>query len=241
MLDVYYSTKDSLRDVLIFVHGGKWKSDHKNRYNFLGRNFVREGLVTVIINYSLLPNQIDRIAQDCAAAVIWVHQNISNYGGNPDRIFLMGHSSGGHLIEFINCNSRFFIQHNMTNPIHGIILLDAFGLDMHEYLNQASSKNSKHYNTFIEVFSNNPEKWSEASPMKYWKNIRNPHLILIGERTYPSIQAQNRHLFGNLIASKKAPAEFYEIPHRHHTEMIIYMLFHKSQQYNIILNFMRRN
>ncbi|CAF5147137.1 unnamed protein product, partial [Rotaria sp. Silwood1] len=128
-LDVYYSSKDSLRDVLVFVHGGKWKHGHKNRYKFLGRNFVRKGLVTVIIDYSLSPNQIDKIAEDCAAAIIWVHQYVSKYGGNPNRIFLMGYSSGGHLIEFINSNTRFFDQYNMTNPIYGIILLDAFGLD----------------------------------------------------------------------------------------------------------------
>ncbi|CAF0882388.1 unnamed protein product [Rotaria sp. Silwood1] len=240
-LDVYYSSKDSLRDVLVFVHGGKWKHGHKNRYKFLGRNFVRKGLVTVIIDYSLSPNQIDKIAEDCAAAIIWVHQYISKYGGNPNRIFLMGYSSGGHLIEFINSNTRFFDQYNMTNPIYGIILLDAFGLDMCEYLKQTSSKTNKHYNTYIQVCSNDPKKWSQASSMKYWKNIRNPHLILIGGRTYPVIQTQNRHLFGNLIILQKAPAEFYEIPRRHHTQMIIYMIFSRSQQYDIILNFMRSN
>ncbi|CAF0901923.1 unnamed protein product [Rotaria sordida] len=241
LLDVYYSNEDSLRDVLVFVHGGKWKSGHKNRYKYLGRNFVRKGLVTVIINYSLAPNEIERMAQDCTAAVIWVRQHISNYGGDLNRIFLMGHSSGGHLIEFINSNTRFFNQYNIKNPIYGIILLDAFGLDMYEYLDQAASKNNKDYDTFIQVFSKDRQKWSDASPMKYWKKIRNPHLILIGQKTHPSIQTQNRHLFGNLTVSQKASAEFYEIPRKHHVEMIINMFFRRSQQYDIILNFMRRN
>jgi acetyl esterase/lipase len=239
-LDVYYSKTNSLRDVLVFVHGGAWESGSKDTYKYLGQNFVRKGLVTVIINYSLSPNLIGRMAQDCTAAVVWVQRNIFNYGGNPNRIFLMGHSSGGHLIELINSDTRFFRQYGIKNPIHGIILLDAFGLDMYEYLSQASPENDKYYNTFIQVFSNDPQHWKRASPMTYWKNIRNPQLMLIGERTYPSIQTQNRRLFGKLMASRQAPAELYEIPRRNHTGMVIYMFFSGNQQYDIILNFMAR-
>jgi acetyl esterase/lipase len=240
-LDVYYSKTNSLRDVLVFVHGGAWESGSKDTYKYLGQNFVRKGLVTVIINYSLSPNLIGRMAQDCTAAVVWVQRNIFNYGGNPNRIFLMGHSSGGHLIELINSDTRFFRQYGIKNPIHGIILLDAFGLDMYEYLSQASPENDKYYNTFIQVFSNDPRNWKRASPMRYWKNIRNPHLILIGERTYSTIQTQNRDLFGKLISSRQAPVELYQIPRRNHTGMVAYMFFSGNEQYDIILNFMRRN
>jgi acetyl esterase/lipase len=237
-LDVYYSNKNSLRDVLVFVPGGAWESGSKGTYKYLGRNFVRKGLVTVIINYSLSPNPIDKMAQDCTAAVIWVHQYIYNYGGNPNRIFLMGHSAGGHLIELINSDTRFFNQYRIQNPIYGIILLDAFGLDMYKYLSDASSENDRYYNTFIQVFSNDPRNWKRASPMTYWRNIRNPHLILIGERTYSPIQTQNRDLFAKLKASRQVPVEFYQIPGRNHTGMVAYMFFSGNEQYDIILNFM---
>jgi len=239
-LDVYYSNKDSNRDVLVFVFGGAWESGRKETYSYLGRNFVRKGLVCVIINYNLSPNSIYKMSQDCTAAVIWVHQNIFNYGGNPNRIFLMGHSAGGHMIALINSDPRFFSQYRIKNPIYGIILLDAFGLDMYEYLSQPSSRNDRYYNTFIQVFSNDPQNWKRASPMKYWKNIRNPYLILVGGRTYPSIQIQNRRLFRKLTNSQQAPVEFYEIPGRKHAAMVAYMFFSGNQQYDIILNFMRR-
>jgi dipeptidyl aminopeptidase/acylaminoacyl peptidase len=153
----------------------------------------------------------------------------------------MGHSAGGHLIELINSDTRFFSQYGMQNPIYGMILLDAFGLDMYEYLSHASSENDKYYNTFIQVFSNDPRNWKRASPMTYWRNIRNPHLILIGGNTYATIQTQNRQLFGKLRASQQVPTELYEIPGRNHTGMISSMFFSGNQQYDIILNFMRRN
>jgi dipeptidyl aminopeptidase/acylaminoacyl peptidase len=111
---------------------------------------------------------------------------------------------------------------------------------MYEYLSRASPENDRYYNTFIQVFSNDPQNWKRASPMRYLKNIRNPHLILIGERTYAAIQTQNRRLFRKLTASQQAPVEFYEIRRRNHTGMVLYMYFSGNEQYDIILNFMRR-
>jgi len=240
-LDVYYSNKDFNRDVLVFIFGGAWESGSKETYKYLGKNFVRKGLVTVIVNYSLSPNPIDRMLQECTTAILWVYERIFSYGGNPNRIFLMGHSAGGHMIELINSDTRYFSQYGMRNPIYGIILLDAFGLNMYEYLSNASPRSDRYYNTFIQVFSNDPRNWKRFSPMKYWRNIRNPHLILIGERTYSSIRTQNIRLFDKLLASRQVPVEFYEIPGRNHAGMVAYMFFSSNQQYDIILNFMRRS
>ena len=239
-LDVYYSNKGPVRDVIVFVHGGAWESGSKDTYKYLGRNFVRKGLVAVIINYSLAPNFIYRMAQDCAAAMLWVYQSIGNYGGNPNRIFAMGHSAGGHLIALINADRRFFGEYGLTSPIYGLILLDAFGLDMHEYLSEELSPSDRYYNTFLQVFSNDPQNWRRASPMRYVKNIRNPQLFLVGGNTYPSIQKQNRRLFGILTRSGQAPAEFHEIPGRSHVAMVAYMFFAANRQYDLILDFMRR-
>lgn len=240
-LDVYYSNKAGLRNVLVFAHGGAWETGGKDIYRFLGRNFVRKGLVAVIINYSLSPNPIGRIANDGTAAVVWVVQNIANYGGNPSRIFLMGHSAGGHLIALINADRRFFAQYGLSNPIAGLVLLDAFGLDMYEYLNEPSSPSDRFYQTFLRVFSTNPRQWYRASPMRYAKHIRNPQLILVGERTYPTIQRQNRRLFQYLVSTAQTRAEFHQIPERSHFAMISSMFFSGNQQYDLILDFLRRN
>ena len=241
-LDVHYSNKENVpRDVIVFVPGGAWESGNKGTYRFLGKNFVRKGLVAVIINYSLSPNPISRMAQDCTAAVMWVVQNIAGYGGNPRRIFLMGHSAGGHLIALINADRRFFRAYGVQNPIYGLILLDAFGLDMYEYLSTESKPGDRYHNTFLQVFSQNPRVWRQASPLHYVKNIRNPQLILVGERTYSSIQTQNRRLFGQLARTRQARAEFFEIPGRGHMGMVTSMFLGSARQYDLILDFLRRN
>ena len=88
--------------VLVFVHGGNWNSGDKKTYNFLGRNFAKKGITTVIVGYSLSPDaNFDTMASQVGQAVMWTKNNITNYKGDPNKIFLTGHSAGGHLIALV--------------------------------------------------------------------------------------------------------------------------------------------
>lgn len=203
LLDVYYPTVDGQpRDVLVFIHGGSWNSGKKETYWWLGRNMSRKNVITVIINYSLSPEyQYERMALDCAEALKWVNSNIGSYGGDPGRIFVMGHSAGGHLVALVNTDPRFFKQQNIQNPIHAVILNDVFGLDMFEYLNAAEDNDQT--NSFLNTFSKDKEIWKTGSPLNYTENVKNPYLIFVGERTFPAIQIQSERLRGQLLQSNK--------------------------------------
>ena len=131
LLNIYYPkvTTES-KDVLIFIHGGSWNSGDKSTYWWLGRNLARKKIVSVLINYSHSPQyKYDEIATDCARAIKWVRDSISRFGGNPKRIFVMGHSAGGQLAALIDADSQYFSKVGIQNPIRGVILNDAFGLD----------------------------------------------------------------------------------------------------------------
>lgn len=237
-LDVYYPSKTkSPRDVIIFIHGGSWHSGNKETYTWLGKNFARKGLVAVIINYSLAPqHQYERMAQDCAKAVKWTQQNISKYGGNASRIYVMGHSAGGHLGELINADTRFFKAEGIANPIRGMILDDAFGLDMYQYM--STYPGDGFYRDFIRTFTEDPTVWKKASPLTYGKNITNPHLILVGERTYPAIKIQSGCLYEDLL-KRKIPVTYIWRPRKKHIGMISYMYFRWNPQYKMIKDFIR--
>lgn len=236
-LDVYYPEKNgNQKDVLVFIHGGSWNSGKKDTYWWLGRNFARKNVVAVNINYSLAPNyQYSQMASDAAAAIKWVKNNIGKYGGNPERIFVMGHSAGGHLTALINSNPQFFKEQGIENPIRGVILNDGFGLDMHEYLLQA--KKNKQTDSFLQTFSNDQEIWKTGSPLTYFSNIKNPYLILVGERTYPAIQIQSERLY-NMLVAKNQPVRFEQIPRKKHIGMISQMIFGGNDLYKLILDFM---
>jgi len=237
LLDVYYPENTAeAKDVLVFIHGGSWNSGKKETYWWLGKNMANKNVVTVIINYSLSPeSQYEKMASDCVAALKWVKDSISGYGGRADRIFVMGHSAGGHLAALINNDPRFFAEACIPNPISGVILNDGFGLDMFEYLTLA--KQNKQTKGFMDAFTEDQEIWKVGSPMYYLKNVNKPFLIFVGERTYPSIKLQSKRLYDELIGANK-PSELNTIKRKKHVGMIAQMVFKNNQMYDIILRFM---
>ena len=230
LLDVYYpENTEEAKDVLVFIHGGSWSGGKKDIYWWLGKNMARKNVVSVIINYSLSPeSQYEKMASDCAVAIKWVRDSIARYGGRADRIFVMGHSAGGHL-------PRFFEAEGITNPIKGVILNDSFGLDMYEYLTVAEP--DKHTEEFLNAFSRDQETWKTASPMYYLQNVMKPFLVFVGDRTYPAIKLQSKRLYDELLKANK-PVELKYIERKRHKGMIIQMISKKNQLYDFILEFM---
>ncbi|WP_395625480.1 alpha/beta hydrolase fold domain-containing protein [Daejeonella sp.] len=239
-LDVYYpkNTKTP-KDVLVFIHGGSWDSGKKETYWWLGKNLARKNVISVIINYSLSPKaQYEEMAFDCSEAIKWVKDSIAQFGGSADRIFVMGHSAGGHLAALINNDPRFFKQAGISNPIRAVILNDGFGMDMFEYLNAA--KKNKQTESFMNTFSRDANLWKTGSPIFYLENVQNPYLIFVGEDTYPAIKLQSDRLYNQLIITNKK-SEINIIKRKKHIGMISQMIFSSNKMYDMILSFMDRN
>ena len=172
-----FQPKDSLvqHDVLIFVHGGNWNSGNKETYSVLGRNFAGKDYVTVIPGYTLSPfANYDQMTQEIAKAIKWTHENAANYGGNPDRIFLMGHSAGGHLAALAAMNPKYM---DNTDYIKGIILDDAAGLDQYKYLQENPPTNDEYYDV---TWTTDPEEWKNASPYYFLDENTPPILTYLG-------------------------------------------------------------
>ena len=84
--------------VHVFIHGGYWKMLSKNEFSYVANAFAPKGVATVVINYGLIPTvTMDELVRQCRAALAWVYQNASSFDGDPNRIFVSGHSAGGHL------------------------------------------------------------------------------------------------------------------------------------------------
>lgn len=172
--------------VVIFVHGGYWTEGDKDIYGFLGRNFSKNDVVTVIPSYTLSPKaNYDTMAQEIANALEWTINNIADYKGDPEQIYLMGHSAGGHLIALISTNPKYLEN---REAIKGVILNDAAGLDMFTYLQ--NNPPTTEYN-YITTWTKSPEEWKNASPLYFLDEKSPPFLIYVGEKTYPSIIKQN--------------------------------------------------
>jgi arylformamidase len=84
--------------VFIFIHGGYWRAFGSKDFSSVALGLTKRGVTTVVINYALCPFvSIDEITRQTRAAVAWTLRNIANYGGDPTRVAVGGHSAGGHL------------------------------------------------------------------------------------------------------------------------------------------------
>jgi arylformamidase len=96
-LDVFPARKGD-GSALVFIHGGYWRSLDKRDFSYLAPAWVDAGVSLVVINYGLCPAvSIERIVQQVLAASAWLHRHAGDYGMDEDRLFVSGHSAGGHL------------------------------------------------------------------------------------------------------------------------------------------------
>jgi acetyl esterase/lipase len=108
MLDVY--TPDDARGapVVVFFYGGSWQEGSKAMYRFVGAALAAQGVVTIIPDYRVYPEvRFPAFIEDGAAAVAWAKHNAQNYGGDPARLVLMGHSAGAYIAAMLALNPAY--------------------------------------------------------------------------------------------------------------------------------------
>lgn len=94
--------------VVIFFYGGDWQAGQKGDYRFVGEALASKGFVAVLPDYRLYPEAaFPRFIEDGALAVRWVHDHIADFGGDPGRIYLMGHSAGAHIAALLTLDEHY--------------------------------------------------------------------------------------------------------------------------------------
>jgi acetyl esterase/lipase len=233
-LNVFVPRNSKLKQlpVLIFVHGGNWNSGRKGTYDLLGRNFARKGVITVIPDYTLSPTaNYDVMAKQVAQAIEWTKNNIAQYNGNPNAIYVTGHSAGGHLITLAVMNPKYGID---PSSVSGIILNDAAGLDMKNYLeeNPPTAKDD-----YIATWTVSPAKWQDASPIYFLNKNTPPFLIYVGYKTYNSIKVANSRFVNALhtFQPKVTPINL----NKKHIPMVLQYFWPWSDRFDEVTDFMK--
>jgi acetyl esterase/lipase len=122
-LDIYVSRESGSRPVVIFWYGGSWQEGSKSDYRFVGAELAKLGFVAVLPDYRLYPQvTFPSFEEDGARAVAWVEKHAQEFGGDPKRIVLMGHSAGAHTAAFLALNHDFLERYGAdTKDIVGLI------------------------------------------------------------------------------------------------------------------------
>jgi arylformamidase len=109
-LDVFSSVGAKGLPVVVWIHGGGWVTGDKTDVAIKPKAFVEKGFVFVSVNYRMLPEvDMETITSDVAKSVRWVHDHISEYGGDPKRLLIMGHSAGAQLAALI-CTDESYLK-----------------------------------------------------------------------------------------------------------------------------------
>lgn len=172
-LDINYSSDiNTKKPVVIWVHGGGWSIGDKankviDKVNLMESNHW----LMVSVNYRLSPfpyevDNADRIKypvhnNDVADAIKWVYENIDHYGGDPDKLVLLGHSAGAHLVALTGTNTSFLEERSVPlSAIKGVAVFDTEGYDV-------ASQVEAGVNLYINAFGTDSTDLYEASPINH--------------------------------------------------------------------------
>lgn len=232
-LNVFSPKKKGEYPVLLFVHGGSWNSGNKEIYDFFGSRMARRKVVTVVIDYPLAPDyKIYAMEKAVVRAVHWIRDSIANYGGDPDQIYISGHSAGAHLAALTAMKASLFPE---GTPLKGAILNDPGGLDMDRYLADSGQTTGK---KFIKSFTEDPKVWKAHSPINFLGETNVPLILMEGGKTYPSI-TQTVGIFRKAAEEKGIPLEYSFYPRKHHIPMMTQFFFTWTRGYRDVLGFIK--
>jgi acetyl esterase/lipase len=212
-LDVFTMDGGAPKPVLVFVHGGAYIGGDKHVadspfYTNVGVWAARNGMVGVNINYRLAPQaQWPAAQRDIASALAWVRANVAAYGGNPQRIFLMGHSAGAsHTASYLG-HPEF--QGPEATGLAGAIMVSAY-YDF-ESLNAGP--------TFLQYHGSDKTVYVKRSPLPGLMASRVPMLFAVGEFDTPEFDQQATLLMSRLRAAGRCPDIVKLSAHSHMSEI----------------------
>lgn len=181
-------------DVLVFVHGGGWTSGYKEHMNFMAPAFTAAGVTFCSVGYRLAPQHLFPTGlDDVADAVAWIFGNISDYGGNPDRLFIGGHSAGGHYTPILALTSDWREPRGLPDdvikgcvPISGVYQFgEGSGLSMRpRFLGPEDAATDR-----------------LASPITHVTDQAPPFLIAYGTEDFPHLRDQADRMVATLEAT----------------------------------------
>ncbi|HEY2158474.1 MAG TPA: family 16 glycoside hydrolase, partial [Isosphaeraceae bacterium] len=131
-LDVYAPAQGKDRPVVFWIHGGGWQAGDKVEVQAKPQAFVDRGFVFVSTNYRLLPKAtIGQMAEDVAKAIRWTREHARDYGGDPDSVFVMGHSAGAQLAALVCTDLHYLKAEGVpTSILKGCVPVDGDTYDV---------------------------------------------------------------------------------------------------------------
>ncbi len=179
-LDVYLPAQASQAPIMVMVHGGAWFIGDKAHSGVVKNKIAywvkQQGYILVSVNYRLVPaaNPLEQ-AHDVARALAYTQRHAPEWGGDPSRIVLIGHSAGAHLVALLGANPAIAAAEQAARW-NATIALDSAAMDI------VSTMQQKHYFFYDKAFGQDQQLWQQSSPTLQLTRGATPMLLVCGEQ-----------------------------------------------------------
>ena len=209
-LDLYLPDKgEAPHPVVIAIHGGGWAIGDKKNHSFVQpktRWFNEHGYIVASVNYRLSPAvRHPAHIEDVCSAIAWIQQHIARHGGDPRRIYLLGHSAGAHLAALAAVDQKRLREAGAKpSAIQGAILIDGAGYDVPRQM-RTGTPLARVEGMYAEAFTLDPAVQRDASPTLKVDRKPPPFLILhVKNRIDSKLQSEG---LARALESKGGTAE----------------------------------
>lgn len=233
--------------VVVFVHGGYWRSGDRSYfesvlglYANVGVALAEQGMVVVLPSYRLFPEvkDVQIMLDDVAAAIRYAKKHVARYGGDPEKIYLMGHSAGAHLVTLLASSPENLQARALsTEEVRGFISLSGV-YDIESCAAHANPPKMK--NELWDPLFGDAERKKQASPIHDLRTKEHPRaLFVVGEMDYPNCLRDFASL-ENVMKERPDPnAEFVRLPDMDHEAIVLSIGGPKDPVTPIVLRFIR--
>lgn len=234
-LDVFRPVAGRAMPVVVFVHGGAFVDGHRNRsaeiYSNVLYYFARNGVVGVNIEYRLAPeHRYPSGSEDVRLAVDWVQRHIAEHGGDPERIFLIGHSAGAAHAGSYAYDRR--LQPDTGPGIAGLVVLSGRVRAENLPENPNARKVEAYYGT-------DPAVFDDCSAVTHVTANSVPTMIAVAEYENPLLDVHCAELFHRLAASKRRAPRMIWLAGHNHTSVIAHFNTAEERLGREILDFIQ--
>jgi acetyl esterase/lipase len=216
VLDIYAPDGAKNLPVVFWIHGGGWQQGDKSDVQIKPKIFTERGYVFVSTNYRLWPKvEMGVLISDVAKSLGWVYRNIAAHGGDPQRIFVMGHSAGAQLAAILCIDDRYLKAEGVTfDVLKGCVPVDGDTYDLPAIIMTAEFRNTLHGFPMPEnghriKFGNDPKKHIDFSAVTHAKKGKGiPPFLVLYVGGHPDTSAQARRL-GVALTAAEVPVTLF--------------------------------
>lgn len=196
--------------VIMYIHGGFWRSRDKSSFSFLAEPLVKAGATVVVVSYSHCPHvTVEQIVRQLRAACAWVWNNIEEYGGDHHRFHVVGNSAGGHLSAMMACTEWPEVDHALPpDLIKGAMSLSGL-FDLEPLL----------LHSINEMLNLDTASARRASPIHYKPTLDGPFISAVGGDESEEFKRQSRDL-SEAWKETGASVEYLEVAGRNHFSIV---------------------